>query len=153
VLVVALLGAGLVLPKQVHVGRRVVIDAPPELIWPDVGTLSTWPEWTEWSTKNDPEYDPTPEGANKLTWTKSQGGPGSQVVTHSDPKKGLKYKLEIQNGKYVVEGAVQFTTDGTRTAVAWIDSMGFAHSYLGRYMGATMDFMLGPMIEKSLLTL
>ena len=153
VLLAAILLAGFVLPKHVVIGRRVVIDAPPELVWPDVGSLATWPEWTEWSPRNDPQYDPTPEGTNKLSWTKSQGGPGTQVITEGDPAKGIKYKLEIQGGKFLVEGRVQFTRDGTRTAVAWIDSMDFGHSYLGRYMGATMDLMLGPMIEKSLLTL
>jgi len=153
VLISAVLLAGFVLPKHVTIGRRILIEAPPELVYPDVGTLSTWPEWTEWSTKNDPNYDPRPEGPNKLVWTKSQGGPGTQVITEGDPQKGIKYKLEIQGGKYLVEGRVQFTRDGTRTYVAWIDSMSFGHDYLGRYFGAAMDVMLGPMIEKSLLTL
>ncbi len=153
VLLAALLLAGFVLPKHVYVGRRIVIDAPPELVWPDVGTLAMWPEWTEWNTRNSPDYDPKPEGPNKLTWTKSQMGPGIQTITESDPAKGIKYKLETQGGKSVVEGKVQFTRDGTRTAVAWIGSMSFAHDYFGRYVGATMDLIVGPMLEKSLLTL
>lgn len=153
VLVAAVLLAGFVLPKHVTIGRRIVIDAPPELVWPDVGTLSTWPEWTEWNTRNSPDYDPRPEGPNKLVWTKSPGGAGTQVITEGDPQKGIKYKLEIQGGKFLVDGRVQFTRDGTRTAVAWVDSMSFAHDYVGRYLGATMDLMLGPLIEKSLLTL
>ena len=153
VLVAGVALAGLVLPKHVVIGRRIVIDAPPELVWPDVGSLATWPEWTEWSPKNDPQYDPKPDGTHKLTWTKSQGGPGTQVITEGDPAKGIKYKLEIDGGKFLVDGRVQFTRDGTRTAVAWIDSMDFGHSYSGRYFGAMLDFLLGPMIEKSLLTL
>ncbi|MBK7857285.1 MAG: SRPBCC family protein [Archangiaceae bacterium] len=152
-LVGAVLGAGLVLPHHVTIGRRVVIEAPLELVWPDVGTLSTWPEWTEWSPKNDPSYDPRSEGPNKLVWTKSQGGAGTQTLTESDPAKGIKYRLEIMGGKYLVDGRVQLTRDGTRTAVAWIDSMDYAHSYVGRYFGAGMDVMLGGMIERSLLTL
>jgi hypothetical protein len=152
-LIAAVLLAGFALPKHVLVGRRVIIDAPPELVWPDLGTLSTWPEWTEWNSRNDPEYDPRPEGTNKLVWTKSHGGAGTQVFTETDPAKGVKYRLEIMGGKYLVDGHVQLTRDGTRTAVAWVDSMSFAHSYLGRYFGATMDFMLGPMIAKSLLSL
>lgn len=153
VLVAGVALAGFVLPKHVVIGRRIVIDAPPELVWPDVGSLATWPEWTEWSPRNDPQYDPKPDGTHKLTWTKSQGGPGTQVITEGDPAKGIKYKLEIDGGKFLVDGRVQFTRDGTRTAVAWIDSMDFGHSYSGRYFGAMLDFMLGPMIEKSLLTL
>lgn len=153
VLVAGVALAGFVLPRHVVIGRRIVIDAPPELVWPDVGSLATWPEWTEWSPRNDPQYDPKPEGTHKLTWTKSQGGPGTQVITEGDPAKGIKYKLEIEGGKFLVDGRVQFTRDGTRTAVAWIDSMDFGHSYSGRYFGAMLDLMLGPMIEQSLLTL
>lgn len=145
--------AGFVLPKHVVIGRRIIIDAPPELVFPDVGSLATWPEWTEWSPGNDPEYDPKPEGTHKLTWTKSKGGAGTQVITEADPAKGIKYKLEIDGGKFLVDGRVHFTRDGTRTAVAWIDSMDFGHSYSGRYFGAVMDSIIGPMIEKSLLTL
>src|SRR4051794_24362375 len=99
VLIAGLLLAGFVLPKHVVVGRRVMIEAPPELVWPDVGSLSTWPEWTEWNTKNDPEYDPRVEGPSKLVWTKSQGGAGTQVITEADPAKGIKYRLEIMGGK------------------------------------------------------
>jgi hypothetical protein len=153
VLLAFVLLAGFVLPKHVYVARRVLIDAPAELIFPDVGTVATWPEWTDWNKESDPEYDPKPEGPNKLTWTKSQGGPGEQVITESDPAKGIKYKIEIDGGKFLVEGRLAFKADGTRTYVTWIDSMDFMHSYVGRYMGATMNMMLGPKIEKSLLSL
>src|SRR5258706_6400800 len=126
--IAAVLLAGFVLPRHVVIGRRVMIEAPPELVYPDVGTLSTWPEWTEWSPRNDPQYGPRSEGPGKLVWTKSQGGAGTQTLIESDPAKGIKYKLEIQGGRFVVDGKVQFTRDGTRTAVAWIDSMDFGHS-------------------------
>jgi hypothetical protein len=153
VLIASVALAGFVLPRHAYVARRIVIDAGPEHIWPDIGSLATWPEWTEWNTKNDPQYDPKPVGTAKLTWTKSEAGPGEQNITESDPVKGMKYKLELQGGKFAVEGRVQFTKDGTKTAVTWIDSMSFAHSYTGRYFGALMDRMLGPMVEKSLLAL
>jgi hypothetical protein len=153
VLLAFVLLAGFVLPKHVYVARRVLIDAPAELIFPDVGSLATWPEWTDWNTQSDPSYDPKPEGDKKLTWTHSQGGPGEQTLTESEPSKGIKYKIEIDGGKFFVEGRVAFKADGTRTYVTWMDSMDFMHSYVGRYMGATMDMMLGPKIEKSLLAL
>jgi hypothetical protein len=153
VLLAFVLLAGFVLPKHVYVARRVLIDAPAELIFPDVGSLATWPEWTDWNKESDPSYDPKPEGDKKLTWTHSQGGPGEQTITESEPSKGIKYKIEIDGGKFFVEGRVAFKADGTRTYVTWMDSMDFMHSYVGRYMGATMDMMLGPKIEKSLLAL
>src|SRR5581483_6908313 len=138
VLVAGLLLAGFVLPKHTYVARRVLIEAPADLVWPDVGNLGTWPEWTEWSPQNDPGYDPKPQGNDKLTWTTSQAGPGEQVITESDPGKGIKYRLEIQGGKYRVDGRISFKADGTRTYVTWIDSMDYAHSYVGRYFGVMM---------------
>src|SRR5947207_14216877 len=90
-LIAAVLLAGFVLPKHAVIGRRIMIEAPPELVWPDVSDVSKWPEWTEWSPRNDPDYDPKPEGTNKLTWTKSKSGAGEQVITEADPAKGIKY--------------------------------------------------------------
>ena len=95
----------------------------------------------------------TPEGTTKLRWTKSEGGAGAQTITEGDASKGMKYTLEIGGGKFVVQGRVLFTRIGSQTAVEWIDDMDFAHSYSGRYFGTMMDKMLGPKIEKSLLTL
>ncbi len=123
VLVAAVLLAGFVLPKHVVIGRRVIIDAPPELVAPDLAAVAAWPDW------------------------------GTPVIAENDPVKGLKYKLELEGGRYVVDGRVHFTRDGTRTAVAWVDTMDLGHSYVGRYIGATMDLRLGPRIEQSLLEL
>jgi hypothetical protein len=153
VVVAVVLLAGFVLPKHAYVARRVLVDAPVDLVWPDVGTLATWPEWTDWNKENDPGYDPKPDGTNKLSWSTSQAGPGEQLITESDPAKGIKYRLELQGGKFRVDGRLSFKADGTRTYVTWVDSMDVAHSYLGRYMGAGMDEVLGPRIEKSLLAL
>jgi hypothetical protein len=151
--VAVVLLAGFALPKHAYVARRVLIEAPVELVWPDVGSLDTWPQWTDWNRETDPSYDPKPEGSNKLTWTRSQAGPGEQLITESDPVKGIRYRLELQGGKYRVDGRLAFKADGTRTYVTWIDSIDVAHSYVGRYMGAALDPMLGPKIEKSLLAL
>ncbi|MBL8955628.1 MAG: hypothetical protein JNK82_32940 [Myxococcaceae bacterium] len=125
VLVAAFALAGFVLPKHVTVGRRIVIDAPSELVWADLGSPATWAEWAE--------------------------GPAPQV-TESDPHKGLKFKRDL-DGTHQFEGRVQLTKDGTRTAVAWVDNIYFAHDYAGRYRGAAMNVTHGPSIEKSLLAL
>lgn len=122
VLVAAVLLAGFALPKHVVIGRRVIIDAPPELVAPDLAAVAAWPDW------------------------------GTPVISKNDPAKGLEYKLELGGGQ-VIDGRVHFTRDGTRTAVAWVDRLDVGHSYVGRYIGATMDMRLGPRIEQSLLEL
>jgi hypothetical protein len=97
-----------------------------------VGTPATWPEWNE---------------------VVEAAGAGVPVIVEADAQKGLKYKRELDSGRQLVEGRIQFARDGTRTYVAWIDSVHYGHSYLGRYVGASLDLVLGPKIEKSLLAL
>jgi len=158
--VVALVAAGpMFISPKTHVERSIDVLAGPQALWPDVAALATWPEWTQWSVKNDPGYDPTPEGealgvGSTLRWTKSQGGPGTQRITEADPQRGVKYVLEIQGGKFAIDGRIAFEPRGEhQTRVTWSDDMDFSASWLGRYFTLMMDAMLGPKLEQSLLTL
>jgi hypothetical protein len=144
---------GPLLPRYAQVGRRVTIDAPPEVVFADVGDLSKWPDWTEWNTTNDPIYDPKAEGPSKLVWTQSETGGGSQVLTEADPQKGVRYKIVVQGGQVVVDGRIMFTRQGDKTAVTWIDEVGFHGSFVARYFTPFMDALMGPKLAKSLLSL
>jgi hypothetical protein len=154
-LVALVLLLGVFLPTQAHVERSLVIDAAPEHIYPDVGSLARWPEWTMWNPTRDKGYDPKPEGppdgvGSTLRWTKAEGGPGFQQITAADPQKGVSYEISIQDGKFVIPGKIAFEPLGTSTRVVWSDDLDFTGNFAGRYIGVMLDSQLGPMIEQSL---
>ena len=54
VLITLLLIGSLIIPGQYHVERGVVIDAPPEAVFPFVNQVKLWPAWIAWTAAKDP---------------------------------------------------------------------------------------------------
>src|SRR3954469_11132133 len=156
VVLAALGGAGLVLPKKVASERSLTIAAPPELVYPDVAMLRAWPEWTAWNPRRDPHFKPTYEGpevgpgAVQRWGPETEGGPGSLRIVEGDPQRGVTFHLQLDQMQMGIDGRISFQPDGTGTKVTWRDELDFTHSYLGRYVGPMVDSDLSKRLEESL---
>jgi len=156
VVVVALAGAGLVLPAKVASERSITIAAVPELIYPDVAMLRAWPEWTAWNPRRDPHFKPTYEGpevgpgAIQRWGPEAEGGKGSLRVVEGDPQRGITFHLQLEEQDMGIDGRISFEREGTGTRVTWRDELDFTHSYLGRYFGPLVDSDLSRRLDESL---
>src|SRR4051812_16995898 len=156
VVLAALAGAGLVLPKKVASERSLTIAAAPERIYPDVAMLRAWPEWTAWNPRRDPHFKPTYEGpevgpgATQRWGPEMDGGPGSLRIVEGDPQRGVTFHLQLDQMQMGIDGRISFQPDGTGTKVTWRDELDFTHSYLGRYFGPMVDSDLSKRLEESL---
>jgi hypothetical protein len=109
IVLAALAALGFALPDEVVIERSAVIPAEPGAIHPHVSTLKSWPEWTPWSTENDPTADFQFSGADsgvgsKWSWKGDKFEQGELEIVESDPAKGIRYKLAMAGGMTVNPG-------------------------------------------------
>lgn len=151
---ILLILVSLFLPSTYRVERSLVIQAPPGAIYPWVAQLKRWPEWTVWNTAMDPTltytYSGPAEGAGaEMSWT-AKSGPGALKLTSADPKTGVQYDLNFDNGKFVSKGGVALAAaeGGTRATFYNEGALGF--NPVARYLGLFFDKMMGGDFDKNL---
>lgn len=144
---ILLLVVSLFLPARYQIERSVVIKAAPEAIFPYLNELRRWPEWTAWTTNREPSLvyqvtGPATGVGAVQSWT-AKSGNGSIKLTASDPKVGVSYELNFNEGRFVSTGRIQlFPVDGG-TRVLWTNEGDFGGNPIGRYLGLLMDRMMG----------
>lgn len=101
VLVLLFLLIGLLLPHGYQTSAEVVIQSPPEKIFPYLNRLDRWPEWSQWATNKDSmfavEYGPQVEGVGAAQTWKEPRGSGKLWIIGSDPDRSLEYVVEFGN--------------------------------------------------------
>lgn len=99
VLVLLFLLIGMLLPHTYQTTAEVVIDAPPEKVFPYLNRLDRWPEWSQWATSKDSmftvEYGPQVEGVGAVQTWKEPRGSGKLWITGSEPDRSLEYVVEF----------------------------------------------------------
>ncbi|WNG41239.1 hypothetical protein F0U61_51765 [Archangium violaceum] len=118
-LVGVLVVVGLFLPRQWHVERSVVINAPPEHIHPFVDDFKAWRLWAVWD-EIDPEakHEYSPKTSGVGAWW-SWNGPtlrhGKMLITRSDVSSGVWIEELDEAGQNV---------DGHLTTLTWTQEGG-----------------------------
>lgn len=99
VLVLLFLLIGMLLPHAYQTSAEVVIDAPPEKVFPYLNRLDRWPEWSQWATNKDSmftvEYGPQVEGVGAVQTWKEPRGSGKLWITGSEPDRSLEYVVDF----------------------------------------------------------
>jgi uncharacterized protein YndB with AHSA1/START domain len=140
--------AGYLLPRSVAVERSVVIDAPPEEIFPHLNSLQAFAEWWPW-TELDPAMQPTfsgpPRGVgNRMTWESDDPrvGSGTQTITVSVPNERVESEIDFDAmGTATASEELEPARGGT--LVTWTLSADVGGSPFGRYMGLMLDRSVG----------
>jgi hypothetical protein len=149
-LIVALAGAGILLPDDVTSQRSIVVPADAAVLHAYVSTLSSWPEWTPWSTRTDPtatfQFSGARSGAGaKWSWKGEKMDEGQMEIVESDPARGIRYHLTMTGG-LTVNGSVSYASQDGGTKVSWMDKCSLGMGPLGGWM----KVLLGGMIEKEM---
>jgi hypothetical protein len=152
---ILLLLISLFLPSKYHVERTTVIKAPPEAIYPWLAQLKKWPEWTVWNTTMDPTltytYSGPAEGAGaEMSWTGKKLGNGAMKLTSSDPKSGVKFDLNIGDGKMLANGSISPEVFEGGTKVTWVVEGSWGFNPVLRYLGLFADKLMGGDFHKNL---
>ncbi len=163
IIVLVLLGALLLMatrqPDTFVVERSVVVDAPPEAIYPKIADLHAWASWSPYE-KLDPQmkkvFNGTPGAVgSSYYWSgNSKAGEGTITVRELMPPQKVTMQLDMLKpleGHNVVEFTLDPTDGGTR--VNW--AMRGPNNFVGRIVGVfmSMDTMIGKDFEDGLATL
>ena len=165
-----LFGIGFALPSTAHVERGIIIDAPPEDVYPLISDFSQWGQWSPWASI-DPDAQMTITGSGlgqTMVWASEnpQVGQGQQEIIDLKRDRYLKTHLEFE-GQGVADAAFALTptvtdTDGVitnSTEVVWsLDSSiseeaPFIFKPLNNYLGLLLDSLVGKDYETGLANL
>jgi effector-binding domain-containing protein/uncharacterized membrane protein len=154
VLVVALLGIGMLLPRRVHVERQIAIDAPQATVYALVDGFRQFPKWSPWEDL-DPNMKVTVEGPDfgvgaKQSWSGDHKvGTGSQEIVEAKPSELVAWKLEFVD-QAPADVRMTFAPAASGTQVTWSLDCDMGAGPVGRYFGLMMDGFLGKDYEKGL---
>ncbi len=158
VLVVALVIAGFLLPKQYKVERAILINATSLTIYPLVAAPTNWQSWSVWNSR-DPNMVLSFSGAGagkgaKWSWqSKTEGNGEMEFIDEVSPRK-LVYRLTFADWGMTSVGTMSLVPKGGAvTEVTWTSEGDLGNNPVYRYFGLFMDRMIGKDFESGLLNL
>ena len=158
-LVAVLTAIGLVLPGTYRVERTVTVAATPELVYPLVGDLARWREWSPWAAR-DPHlqvsFSAVTNGAG--AWAQWQGanqGGGRAEIVLAQPPERVEYRMTYTGLPVAGEGRFHLvsTGGGARTVITWTSQGTLGWSPLVRWFGLLMKRQEGLELEQGLAAL
>ena len=142
-------------PDSFRVQRVVLINAPPDKVYPLIADLKAWPAWSPYE-KKDPamkrSYGAVTAGKGATyAWEGSKDvGQGSMEIVEADPRKVL-IKLDFLK-PFEAHNMAEFLLDpkGDGTSVTW--AIYGPSPYISKVIGTFMDFddMIGRDFDKGL---
>lgn len=145
----------LFLPREATVSRSIEIAAPPAAIFPLVGDLRRFNEWSPWAER-DPAAVFTFTGpvdgiGQTMNWTSKvpELGAGSMSLTRLDPDREVEMSLDLGRGGRATADLL-LAASGALTVVTWSFRADLGYNPVARYFGLMMDGMVGPDFDKGL---
>ena len=141
-------GIGFLLPRCQTVERRIVTTATPERLFPQLATLKRWPEWTAWNTRRFPDLTMRFEGPESGTGATmhAQGkssGNGTVTITRAEPREGIWYDLDFENGTQRFHCAITYKPQGNGLAVVWRLEACLGRNPFRRWAGLALGSLMG----------
>jgi len=155
VLLCLVAGVGMLLPRQVHVERQIVIEAPRATVYALVEGYKQFQKWSPWASL-DPNAKTTVEGPEfgvgaKQSWVGDPKtvGSGNQEIIEAEPFARVKSRLAFgDNPPATAEFAL--TPEGNGTRVVWSFDSDMGAGPFGRLFGLMMDRFIGPDYQRGL---
>ncbi|MBT8059689.1 MAG: SRPBCC family protein [Gammaproteobacteria bacterium] len=155
---------GFLLPREVHVERRITIDRPPSTVFTLVNGFERFESWSPWAPL-DPEavytYSGPASGVGaKLAWSGDPRlvGSGWQEIIESQPYTLVRMQLDFeQQGR--AQSYFQLVGVGRGTELIWgfdtdlVEGQGVFGGLLARYFGLFFDRWIGSDYERGLASL
>lgn len=154
VLVLVLVVVAFLLPRTYRVERTLVIQAPPEVVYPLFGDLRRWREWGAWQER-DPgmktTYSEQPTGVGAWSaWESKSEGSGKMTITAYEPPRRAVYRLEFPDMGTSSQGSLELVPAAGGVKVIWVDAGDLGMNPMFRWFGVFIDGMIGPDFEKGL---
>ncbi len=148
--------AGFFLPRSYRVVRAVSVAAAPEAVYPLVGDVGRWREWSPWFAR-DPQMETrfSPEPACVGAWTewnsRTQGGGRAEVLAAQAPER-VRYRMTFVGLPVETEGTFEFVAlgGGRGTSVTWTSEGRLGWSPLARWFGLLLRRAEGQELERGL---
>jgi uncharacterized protein YndB with AHSA1/START domain len=158
-LAAVLAAVGLVLPGAYRVERTVTVAAPPEAVYPLVGDLARWREWSPWAAR-DPNlhvsFSATTTGAGAWAqWRSASQEGGRAEIVLAQPPERVDYRMTYADLPVAGEGSFQLvsTGGGGRTVLTWTSQGRLGWNPLVRWSGLLMKRQEGQELERGLASL
>jgi hypothetical protein len=145
---------GLTLPANWHAEADIVVDAPPNVVYPHIASIERWAEWSAWSKRQDPsirmEYkSSTTDTGPSVVWMGEQVGQGRLTITETKPDESVRYTLVLQTQPFSENGRISLTPEGDGSRVTWTDG-GEVEGTLGRFFRERLERSVADEFRSSL---
>ena len=148
----------LFLAKAYSVERSTVIRAPADRIFPLMGDLRNWSQWSPWH-ELDPDmeitYASTTTGVGGgYSWTGEKAGTGSMEIREFEPPSKMTLTISFEgweDNPSTSSLTLSPTSDGQ--TVTWKFEGEFKGNPIQRYFGLLFEKMVGSDYEKGLANL
>lgn len=146
---------GFLLPRQRHVERSILIDAPPSVVFSQVNGFRNFTDWSPWVAVM-PEAEYTYEGpdfgvGSKMSWSMTGPRPemGTQTIVASTPYDRVDIELDL-GPQGTAQAVFLLLPKDDGTSLTWAFDTDFGLNLLGRYWGLLLDRQLGPLYAQGL---
>ncbi len=147
--ILPLLGFLIVFPwfytRRPRVARRTVIHAKPPEIFPFINDLRNWPLWTEWARRDEMHfsYSGSPAGVGAVQRWESGCMSGEMRIVKSVEDDHIAYDLDINQGKYHLEGVLALEAVGEYTRATWVCKWELSRNPYARYLDLFFMWRIG----------
>jgi len=152
--IVLLVVVGYALPRQVHVERSIVINAPQAQLFDALNGFKRFNEFSPWAAL-DPNTQYSYAGPEsgvgaKMSWTStdSKVGSGTNEIVESTPPDFIRARLDF--GGQLAEASFKFEPADTGTRITWGFDGDVGNNPIARYVGLMFDKWIGADYEKGL---
>ena len=153
-LIVLLVVVGFLLPRQVHVERSIVINAPQAQLFEALNGFKRFNEFSPWAAL-DPDTTYTYEGPEsgvgaRMSWVSSDAdlGSGTNEIVESKAPDFIRTRLDF--GGKPAEATFTFAPADGATRVTWGFDGDLGNNPIMRFVGLMFDKWIGSDYEKGL---
>jgi len=155
-LAVFFIGGALISPTFT-VTRSVVIQAPPEKVYPLIANPRAWKQWSVWNQR-DPgmaiTYSGTESGAGaKWAWKSKSQGNGEMSFTAAEPNRRVAFELFFPDFGTTSRGDLSLQPSGAGTQVTWVMHGDMGGNIAFHWLALMSEKMVGVDFDAGLATL
>jgi hypothetical protein len=152
--VILLVVVGYLLPRQVHVERSIVINAPQAQLFDALNGFKRFNEFSPWAALDpNTEYSyggPETGVGAKMSWISANDdvGSGTNEIVESTPSDFIRTRLDF--GGQLAEATFKFEPADSGTRVTWGFDGDLGNNPIMRFVGLWFDKWIGTDYEKGL---
>jgi len=141
-----------------QVERKLMMEAPQEVVFNEVNNFTTWKNWEPWSQEADDmiiDYGERTSGEGaSYSWQSEEMGEGNMKTTKANPHNSIEQEITFITpfGQSTSEVYWEFETQGDSTLVTWgmIGEQSFMEKAAFLFQDESLADMMQPMLAKGL---